>query len=274
MIGDGESIHLAREIEYSDRGSGEPIVLVHAGVFADWFVPLALSPSLDGFQVIRVRRAGYSKRTRPSTHLSIGAHAKHCATLLDTLGVGPAHVVGHSSGALIALELAADRPDLVRSLVLVEPAAAGGLVTAEEAEFVQGALGPVLAAAAAGDIATAFDGFMMFACTADYRDVITTALGPDALRAAQRESEFFFADELAAVLEWSFGGADAARVAHPTAIVHGRGEAPSIHEVPATRLAGWLPNGETMALDGADHMLPLRDPETLGRLVARFAKSV
>ena len=274
MIGEGDGMQLAGEIEYSDRGVGEPILLIHAGVFADWFVPLALSPSLDGFQVIRIRRAGYSERTRPNTHLSIGAHAKHCATLLDTLGIGRSHVVGHSSGALIALELAADRPDLVRSLVLFEPAAAGGLVTAEEAEFVGAALGPVLAAAAAGDVATAFDGFMRFACAADHREVLTTALGPDALEAAQRESDFFFADELAAVLEWSFVGADAARVAHPIAIVHGRGEAPSIHEVAATRLASWLPNAEIMAVDGADHMLPLRDPETLGRLVAGFAKSV
>jgi hypothetical protein len=28
-------------IEYSDRGEGEPLLLVHAGVFADWFLPLA-----------------------------------------------------------------------------------------------------------------------------------------------------------------------------------------------------------------------------------------
>ena len=271
MTGEGDRIHLAGDVEYSDRGSGEPIVLIHAGVFADWFVPLAASPSLDGFRVVRVRRAGYSERTRPSTHLSIGAHAKHCATLLDTLGIGQALVVGHSSGTLIALELAADRPDLVRSLVLFEPAAAGGLLTAEEGEFVQGVLGPVLAAAAAGDVATAFDAFMTFACASDYRDVLTTALGPGALKAAQRESEFFFADELAAVLEWSFGSTDAARIAHPTAIVHG---ASSIHEVAAGRLASWLPNAETMALDGADHMLPLRDPDTLGRLVANFAQSV
>jgi hypothetical protein len=45
-------------LEYSERGEGEPLLLVHAGVFADWFVPLAASRTLDGFRVIRVRRAG------------------------------------------------------------------------------------------------------------------------------------------------------------------------------------------------------------------------
>ena len=37
MVGD-------TEIQYSERGEGEPLLLVHAGVFADWFVPLAASP--------------------------------------------------------------------------------------------------------------------------------------------------------------------------------------------------------------------------------------
>jgi pimeloyl-ACP methyl ester carboxylesterase len=47
------------EIEYSEHGEGEPILLVHAGVFADWFLPMAASHALNGFRVIRVRRAGY-----------------------------------------------------------------------------------------------------------------------------------------------------------------------------------------------------------------------
>src|SRR5205823_4773377 len=128
-----------------------------------------------------VRRAGYSAGPRPSTHLSIGAHAQHCAALLDALRIDPAHVVGHSSGALIALELAADRPDLVRSLFLVEPAPGGDLATPQEAELVGQLLGPLLAAAEAGDGATAFDGFMTFVCASDYRDVLETALGPEAL---------------------------------------------------------------------------------------------
>ena len=105
-------------IEYTDRGTGQPILLVHAGVFADWFLPLAASPVLEGFRVIRMRRAGYASGSPPPAHLSIAAHAGHCAGLLDTLGVEQAHVVGHSSSALIAVELAADRPHLVRSLAL------------------------------------------------------------------------------------------------------------------------------------------------------------
>src|SRR5438128_1600123 len=152
------------EIEYSDRGEGQPLLLIHAGVFADWFVPLASSPILEGFRVIRVRRAGYKAGSAPTSHVTIGAHAQHCAALLDALGLERAHVVSHSSGTLVALELAASRPELVRSLVLVEPPLAGSLLLPEEQAMVQPLLGPVFAAAAAGDIATAFDAFMTTVC--------------------------------------------------------------------------------------------------------------
>src|SRR3954471_671353 len=95
------------EIEYSERGEGEPLLLVHAGVFADWFVPLAASQTLDGFRVIRVRRAGYGESV-PASHLTIRDHARHLTALADTLGLDTVHLVGHSSSALIAIQMAAE----------------------------------------------------------------------------------------------------------------------------------------------------------------------
>ena len=257
-------------IEYIDRGEGRPILLVHAGVFADWFLPLAASPVLEGFRVIRIRRAGYASGSPTAAHLSIGAHAAHCAELLDTLGVEQAHVVGHSSSALIAVELAADRPQLVRSLVLAEPAPGGSLASPADAEIGQLILGPALAAAAAGDVGTAFDTFMSIVCAPDYREVLEAALGPDGLRAAERESRFFFADEVAAVLEWAFDKTAAASVRQPVLLLQGGSSPPPVHDVVA-RLASWLPHAEVTTVDGADHLLPLRDPSTLAGLTADFA---
>ena len=39
--------------EYSQRGEGGLLLLVHAGGFADWFVTLAASQTLEGFRVIQ-----------------------------------------------------------------------------------------------------------------------------------------------------------------------------------------------------------------------------
>jgi pimeloyl-ACP methyl ester carboxylesterase len=50
------------------------------------------------------------------------AHREDAAALLDTLGAKPAFVVGYSAGATIALDLALHRPELVRELVLLDPA--------------------------------------------------------------------------------------------------------------------------------------------------------
>jgi hypothetical protein len=39
------------DVAYSDRGEGEPVFLVHAGVFSEWFLPVSQTRSLDTFRV-------------------------------------------------------------------------------------------------------------------------------------------------------------------------------------------------------------------------------
>ena len=107
------------ELEYEVRGSGEPVLLVHAGAFADWFAPLVAEPSLASrYALINYHRVGYGGSARPDGPISIVDQAAHCRMLLGRLGVERAHVVGHSSGANIALQLALDAPGSVRSLTL------------------------------------------------------------------------------------------------------------------------------------------------------------
>jgi pimeloyl-ACP methyl ester carboxylesterase len=51
----------------------------------------------------------------------VADHAADAAALLDSLGVPHAHIVGHSTGALIAAQLALDDPEAVHTLILREP---------------------------------------------------------------------------------------------------------------------------------------------------------
>src|SRR5438270_11018414 len=122
------SVHLERatlegvELEYTVQGTGEPVLLIHAGVFADWFVPLLQEPRLAGYRLIHYHRVGYAGSSRPAGAVSIADQAAHARALLRSLGIDRAHVVGHSSGGNIALQLALDAPEMVASLTLLEPA--------------------------------------------------------------------------------------------------------------------------------------------------------
>lgn len=256
---------------YADRGEGEAILLVHAGVFGAWFAPLAGDPALDSFRRIRLIRAGYASGPPPGQHVTVADHARHGAAVLDTLQVTRAHVLGHSSGGQIALQLALDRPDLVGTLALLEPALAGDLADPADAQALGDVVGPAITAAAAGDTAAAFDTFMRTICAPDYRGVLTAALGPGGLEQAERNCRFFFLDEISAVREWAFDHGSASRLRQPVLLMAGTSSPPPVHRG-IGHLAAMLPHAQITTIRGADHLLPLRNPAALARHVARFAR--
>lgn len=272
MTGDGthQAMVDGVEVEYVDQGVGDPFLLIHAGVFGAWFTPLVSSGTLDG-RVVSMRRAGYTSGPPPAQHLSIGDHARHAAALLEQLDLAHVHVVAHSSGCLIALQLAADRPSAVRSLVLYEPSLGGDLTPPSFEAVGHDVIGPAMAAAAVGDVPRAFDTFMCGICAPDYRSVMEASLGPDSLQRAVRDAQYFFADEVPAVQEWVFTPVEAARIDQPVLLALGSSSPAPVHDVGA-RLAALLPQTETVVHPGGDHLLPLRDPVAFGRLANGFAR--
>ena len=248
------------------------MVLVHAGVFSDWFVPLAASHTLDGFRVVRVRRAGYGPST-PKGPLTIQDHANHLAALADHMGFERLHLVGHSSGALIALQLASGRPELVQSLILMETAACGPLQGPAFAEVGEKFLGPAMGAFAAGNLDQAFEFFLRGTCGDDYRRVIEQSLGLAGYEAAVQQSLYFFRDEVVAAMQWHFGPLDAARVRQPVLIKEGaEGRKQGVFGKQVTELTlKLLPHAEVALIEGVNHMLPLQNPDAVGQVIADFA---
>ncbi len=111
------------ELAYVEVGTGQPIVLVHGG-FNDLTIWEQQVPALAE----RYRAIAYSRRYAwPNEEIPDGvadeadAHADDLACLLQTLELGPAHLVGHSYGAGICMIAALRQPELVRTLVLMEP---------------------------------------------------------------------------------------------------------------------------------------------------------
>jgi pimeloyl-ACP methyl ester carboxylesterase len=253
-------------LEYEERGDGEVIYLVHAGVHSAWFASLFEERALDGFRVIRVVRPGYGRSEPPSGH-SFADHAWACGRLLHELGVERAFWVGHSSSCGIGLQLALDDPELVAGLVLYEPAKPSGRLR-EQASSTY--IAPAMAAAARGDIPGAFDAFLRGVGGDGYREALHKALGADGVDAAVRESTYFFAHEVPALREWTFGAAEAGAVAAPALVARGA-ESPPWFEENAAILAQLLPGAESVTVPGADHLGPLTHPAEVASVIADFA---
>ncbi len=107
-------------IYYEAEGSGEPVVLIHAGI-ANLRMWGGQVPALrDAYRVIRYDTRGFGRTETEDVAFSNRADI---AALLDHFGEESAHVVGVSRAGSIALDFTLEFPERVRSLVV----AAGGV---------------------------------------------------------------------------------------------------------------------------------------------------
>ena len=111
-----------RRVEYEIVGTGEPLLLVHglSGSTRWWArnVPALARHhavyllNLPGFGALRWRGPRFVLREA----------ADWLAEWIESVGIGPCHLVGHSMGGYIGIRVAARRPELIGRLVLVAPA--------------------------------------------------------------------------------------------------------------------------------------------------------
>ncbi len=109
---------------YFERGSGPTVVLVHGSLndYRYWTPQISsLSPR---YRIIAVSlRHYYPERwDGKGDDFSLNTHAEDLAAFIERLGAGPVYLVAHSRGGSVALGTAKIRPDLVKKLVLMEPA--------------------------------------------------------------------------------------------------------------------------------------------------------
>jgi pimeloyl-ACP methyl ester carboxylesterase len=259
------------EIAYRIVGGGEPVVLIHAGVLADFFAPLGQAPALtDNYQVISYHRVGYGASSHPSGPVEIADQAEQCRGLLHNLGITTAHVVGHSSGGLIALQLALQSPSMVASLALLEPS----LVVPSSAILAQQVIGPAFGRYVSGDKAAAVDTFLRGVCGPDCRDVIERCLPVGAWDQAVTDADTFFGVEAPSVGRWRFGVSEAACITQPVLTVLGAhsGRVSLVSDEVHQLLLRWFPRAQAYVLPGATHLLQVQNPGDLGAALAEFLR--
>jgi pimeloyl-ACP methyl ester carboxylesterase len=125
-------------IRYDLEGAGDPTVLVHGSLVDRTSWDAVRSRLAQSLAVLAYDRRGHGESTGALRTHPVHDDAEDLAGLLESLDFYPVHLVAHSYGGAVALRLAVDRPEMVRSVVVHEPPYLGLLeddpATAPEAE--------------------------------------------------------------------------------------------------------------------------------------------
>jgi pimeloyl-ACP methyl ester carboxylesterase len=256
------------ELEYQAVGSGEAVLLIPPGPLADGFLPFLSEDALaDSHRLIQYHRRGQAGSSEATPPVSYAEQAADAAGLLGHLGVRRAHVVGHSTGANVALQLALDHPEVVQTLALLEP----WLTSSPSAPAFFAQAGPPMDAYAAGEREIAMAGFISLASGLEWetsRAVIEEYV-PGSVAQAIKDADTFCGVDLPALSAWEFGSEDAATISQPVLSVLGA-ETGRLFVEGAALLRSWLPDVEELTVDDAGHLLQIQHPEPIARGLAEF----
>jgi pimeloyl-ACP methyl ester carboxylesterase len=121
-------------LEYTEYGAGEAwVVLLHGQLMPRrMHQPLARALASEGLHVVTLDLLGHGRSDRPADPLaySVGEFAHQVVALLDHLGAEQAVVGGTSLGANVSLEVAVEKPERVKGLLLEMPVLNNALETA------------------------------------------------------------------------------------------------------------------------------------------------
>ena len=269
------------DLEYEVRGTGEPVLLLHGGLLADENTPLLSEPALtDSFQVINYHRRGFAGSSHPEGKAQISDQVADARALLSELGGERAHVVGHSLGGTIAIQLALDAPEAVHTLTLMEPAIMAAIARAEAGDspearasqqaFMEG-MQRVQAIYESGDKRGALLAFLETRAGQAFRGVLDWLTTTGEFEQAVRDADTFLGVEMPAAYAWSFTRDDAARLTQPVLSIlgaHSPERAQKVHQV----LEQWVPQTELAILPNAEHALPLMDPPGIAQVIADWCR--
>lgn len=258
--------HGGAEIAYDLSGTGDPLVLLHAGI-ADrrmW------QPQHDAFaaryRVIRIDLRGFGETVADRSAFS---HHDDVDVVLGEIGAGPAFVIGASLGAAVAVDLALHHPDRVAGLALIGPSvdgyrfedpelldawertdeliAAGDLEGAAELEFSTWVAGPQRLA---GEMDRELRAIVQDMLVTSYRATIGEERRPDP-PAIRRLGD----------------------IEVPTLVLAGTLDRPDILAI-ADILAAEITHARRVRVAGTAHLPNLEEPQRVTRLVLEFLDEI
>jgi pimeloyl-ACP methyl ester carboxylesterase len=256
---------LSGKTRYRRAGSGEPVLLIHGvGLDSSIWQP-QIEALRDRYDVIAVDMLGHGGSSLPPSDARLLDYAEQLIALTEALGLGRAHVIGHSMGALVAIEFALLCPHRVRSVVALN---AVYCRTAEQRAAVEARAAAIAAKDGSPSveepIARWFGNPILPAHREQAAEVRRLLSSADRIGYARSYRLFATSDmahhgrlpQLAVPALFMTGG-------------HDRNSNPAMSRT----MAAAVPDGRSAVLEDAGHMMPLTEADEVNRRLRSFLAS-
>jgi pimeloyl-ACP methyl ester carboxylesterase len=256
-------------LAFDDVGDGPAVVLLHPGLWdrRTWDDQMTTLPAV-GFRAIRydIRGYGSSSRQEGRPYSDVG----DLVALLDALGIEQAALVGCSMGGAIAIDATLQHPDRVWALVAAASAVGGVDSLPEEEDWYADVVAPIEEAIEAGDLVRAR--------TLEL-ERLWAPLGLDD-DAGRRIRDIAFDNLHELTMDESLSipidppaGHRLHEIDVPTLVLKAEHDPPFSRRLSDVLAAGIADARETL-IEGADHVVNLRQPERFDAAVIAFLREV
>jgi len=271
-------------LSYLRVGKGQPVVFVH-GIPTDYRAWTSqLGPFSSKFDSIAYSRRLAKPNRNPDDYekSTIENNSADLIGLIQNLGISPVHLVGHSYGGFIAAYTATTRPELLRTLTLIEPAISTMILKNRKslaqffsllltspstaisaAKFQRSSLDPSLNAFRRGDYDTALrlnvNGIM------NRKNALDSL--PDQIRGMMKDNEKTVGELISEPP--AFGKDEAMKVNVPTLLMHGSDSPKVLHTI-VERLAKIIRKSRKAVIQGSAHFPHFEKPQEFNRTVLDF----
>lgn len=261
-------------LAYIEQGHGEPVVFIHGSGATDlrtW--GQQIEPFAERYHVI-----AYSQRYHyPNAWVGDGSdinstmvHTNDLVSLITTLQLGSVHLIGFSYGADIALRVAVEHPDLIRTLVITEPALFSWLITLPQGKELLDEYGskirPAKETVQKGDLEQGMRLYIDSFMGSGVFDQL-----PHSARERMMANARLIGAETADVNEIGpdIIREEASTIQAPTLMLTGS-DSSEMFLLVSQELARYLPQAEHAQINDASHLLHVMNPEAYNNTVLSF----
>jgi pimeloyl-ACP methyl ester carboxylesterase len=252
-------------LNYQVAGEGPTVTLIHPGLWDMRTWDREFETFADaGYRVLRYDVRGYGRSSRPEPGVSY-SHVHDLHALLEAEEVTQTAIVGCSMGGGIEFDFALAHPERVWALVAVASALGGYEATEEEEEWDAQAYAPIEAAIESGDLDRALDlelGIWASLGTEDERGARIREIAFDNIHLTEMDESGH--ERLDPPAAHRLGEFDV-----PTLILDAEHDPPYQHRI-ADLLAREIMGARKVVVEGADHVVNLRQPDRFEELVLPF----